>query len=105
VELAAHRVLEAQIDGPAPPVKRGGSRAEAERDVHAAVVVEVQRHDLEQVPRTVWPEVQASNRGLGVDLVAEQGMSDRVPDVAIRNPVPSGTGVDANLTHPNNVLR
>ena len=74
-------------------------------DREHSTVVEVQRHDLDHVPRTVRPKVKASNRGLGVDIVAEQGMSDRVPDVAILDPVPSGTGVDTDLTHPIIVLR
>ena len=74
-------------------------------DREHSTVVEVQRHDLEHVPRSVRPEVKASSRRLGVDVVAEHGMSDRVPDVAILDPVPSGTGVDADLTHLNIVLQ
>lgn len=67
--------------------------------------IEVQRHDLEHVPRSVRPKVKASNRRLGVDIVAEHGMSDRMPDVAILDPVPPGTGVDTDLAHPIIVLR
>ena len=74
-------------------------------DREQATVIEVQRHDLEHVPRTVRPEVEAANRRLGLDVVAEHSMSDRVPDVAILDPVPSGTGVDTDLAHSNTVLR
>jgi hypothetical protein len=48
---------------------------------------------------------KTTNRGLGVDVVAEDSVSDRVPDVGILDPVPSGTGVDANFTHLNIVLQ
>ena len=74
-------------------------------DREHATVIEVQRHDLEHVPRRVPPEVEAANRRLEVDVVAEHSMSDRVPDVAILDPVPSGTGVDTDLAHSNTVLR
>lgn len=49
----------------------------------------MQCHDLEHVARPVRPQVESANRRLGVDVVAEHGVSDRVPDVAIRDPVPS----------------
>lgn len=71
---------------------------------HTAVV-KVQGHDLEHVARPVRPQVESTNRGLGVDVVAEDGVSDRVPDVGILDPVPSGTGIDAKFTHLNIVLQ
>ncbi|MEI8082632.1 MAG: hypothetical protein WCI74_12380, partial [Actinomycetes bacterium] len=74
-------------------------------DREHADVVEVQCHDLEHVARPVRPQVESANRRLGVDVVAEHGVSDRVPDVAIRDPVPLGTGVDADFTYSNIVLQ
>ncbi len=74
-------------------------------DREHTAVVKVQCHDLEHVARPVWPQVESTNRGLGVDVVAEDSVSDRVPDVGILDPVPSGTGVDANFTHLNIVLQ
>lgn len=74
-------------------------------DREHATVIEVQRHDLEHVSRRVPPEGEAANRRLEVEVVAEHSMSDRVPDVAILDPVPSGTGVDTDLAHSNTVRR
>lgn len=68
-------------------------------DREHTAVVKVQCHDLEHVARPVRPQVESANRGLGVDVVAEYGVGDRVPDVGILDPVPSGTGVDAKFTH------
>ena len=74
-------------------------------DREHTAVVEVQCHDLEHVARPVRPQAESANRRLGVDVIAENGVSDRVPDVGIRNPMPSGTGVDPDITHSNIVLR
>ena len=74
-------------------------------DREHSTVVEVQCHDLEHVARRVRPQVESTSRGLGVDVVAEDSVSDRVPDVGILDLVPSGTGVDAKFTHLNIVLQ
>ena len=74
-------------------------------DREHTAVVEVQRHDLEHVARPVRPQVESTNRGLGVDIVAEDSVSHGVPDVGIIDTVPSGTGVDTNFTHLNIVLQ
>jgi hypothetical protein len=57
-------------------------------DREHTAVVKVQRHDLEHVARPVRPQVESTNRGLGVDVVAEDSVSDRVPDVGTIDPVP-----------------
>ncbi len=74
-------------------------------DREHTAVVEMQCHDLEHVARPVRPQVESTDRGLGVDIVAEDSVSDRVPDVGILDPVPSGTGVDTKFTHLNIVLQ
>ncbi len=74
-------------------------------DREHTAVIKVQCDDLEHVARPVRPQVESTDRGLGVDIVAEDSVSDRVPDVGILDPVPSGTGVDTKFTHLNIVLQ
>ncbi len=51
-------------------------------------VVEVQRGDLEHVARAIRTQVEATNRGFGIDVVA----------------VPAGADVDPDTTHTNIVV-
>jgi hypothetical protein len=44
---------------------------------------------------------ESTNRGLRVDVVTEDSVSDRVPDVWIIDQVLSGTGVGTKFTHSN----
>jgi len=64
---------------------------------HTAVVGEHQ-DDLALVARPVRPWVKSTNRGFGVDVMTEHGVSERVADVSILDPLPSGTDVDASFT-------
>ena len=67
-------------------------------------VVEVQRDDLEHVARAVRPQVEATNRRFGIDVVAVRRVGDRIPDVVINDPVPAGADVDPGTNQPDIVL-
>jgi uncharacterized protein YfaS (alpha-2-macroglobulin family) len=67
-------------------------------DREHAPVVEVQRDDLEHVARAIRPQVEATNRGFGIDVVAVHRVGDRLPDVVIDDPLPAGADVDPDTS-------